>query len=223
MNWRPEDPEEAVSSVCSSLILVDGSRVVQFSHFSVKEYLTSERLANTKDLSQYHITPHPAHAVLAQASLGVLLALDDNVNKETMKNYRLAIYAARYWVDHVRSEDSSMGVNDAMKCLFDATKPHFAIDFPYREIMFMAHSTTPEAVPLYYATLFGFRDIVEHLIVTCPQDINAPGGRHQTSLHAAVVKGNAEITRLLVENGADVNALNHRKSSPLQREGVMRR
>jgi len=115
-----------------------------------------------------------------------------------------------------------MGVNDAMKCLFDATKRHFAawvwiydIDFPYREIMFMPHPTTPEAVPLYYATLFGFRDIVEHLIVTCPQDINATGGRHQTSLHAAVVKGNAEITRLLVENGADVNALNHRKSSPL--------
>ncbi|KAH9178051.1 hypothetical protein EDB89DRAFT_2239757, partial [Lactarius sanguifluus] len=46
--WRWEDQEQAVLSACSSLIAVVGgnnSRVVQFSHFSVKEYLTSDRLA----------------------------------------------------------------------------------------------------------------------------------------------------------------------------------
>jgi ankyrin repeat protein len=225
VNWRPEDPEEAVLSACSSLITivnVDGSRVVQFSHFSVKEYLTSERLANATHLSQFHILPHSAHTILAQASLGALLALDDKVNKEMMKKYQLAIYAARYWVDHARFEDVSLGVNDAMKRLFDATKPHFAawvwiydIDFPSREIMFTAHPTTPEAIPLYYATLCGFGDIVKHLIVTCPQDINARGGLHTTPLYAAVVKGNVDIMTLFAENGADVNALNPRKESPL--------
>jgi hypothetical protein len=49
-NWRWEDHEEAVLSTCSSLIAVvsDGdSRVVQFSHFSVKEFLTSNRLASS--------------------------------------------------------------------------------------------------------------------------------------------------------------------------------
>ena len=225
VNWRPEDPEEAVSSVCSSLVTIanaGGLRVVQFSHFSVKEYLTSERLANAKYFSQYHILPHSAHTVLAQASLGVLLALDDKVNKEMMMNYRFAIYAAQYWVDHTRFEDVSMGVNGAIKGLFDATKPHFAawvwiydIDFPYRGIMFTSHPTTPETVPLYYATLCGFRDIVEHLIITCPQDIDARGGLHWTPLHAAVVKGNMDITTLLVENGADANTLNYRRRSPL--------
>ena len=231
VNWRPEDPEEAVSSVCSSLITIvneDGSRVVQFSHFSVKEYLSSERLANTKHLSQYHILPHSAHTILAQASLGVLLALDDKVNKEMMKNYRFAIYAARYWVEHARFGDVSMGVNDAMKRLFDPTKPHFAawvwiydIDFPSREIMFTAHPTTPETVPLYYATLCGLRNIIEHLIITCPRDINARGGLHWTPLHAAVVQGNVDITMLLVEKGADVNALSYRRRSPLH-EASMR-
>lgn len=47
-SWRSRDAEEAVLSACSGLITVaniDGSRVVQFSHFSVKEFLTSERLA----------------------------------------------------------------------------------------------------------------------------------------------------------------------------------
>ena len=47
-DWRWEDQEEAVMSACSSLVIIikDGdSRIVQFSHFSVKEYLTSDRLA----------------------------------------------------------------------------------------------------------------------------------------------------------------------------------
>ena len=47
-DWRWDDEEQALLTSCSSLIttLETGySRVVQFSHFSVKEYLTSERLA----------------------------------------------------------------------------------------------------------------------------------------------------------------------------------
>jgi hypothetical protein len=47
-DWRPDDPFEAVLSTCStllSLVNVDDSAVIQFSHFSVKEYLTSPRFA----------------------------------------------------------------------------------------------------------------------------------------------------------------------------------
>src|SRR5712671_4563678 len=58
-SWRWEDQEEAVMSACSSLVIIvkDGkSRIVQFSHFSVKEYLTSERLAESiRDVSRYQI------------------------------------------------------------------------------------------------------------------------------------------------------------------------
>src|SRR5882762_989673 len=85
-NWRWEDHHHAVLSTCSSLIMIvdkRGSQVVQFSHFSVKEYLTSDRLANaSRDVSCYHILPESAHTILAQACLGVLLRLDDHVDKE---------------------------------------------------------------------------------------------------------------------------------------------
>jgi len=80
-SWRPTDAEEAVLSACSTLIdiiEVDGSRVVQFAHFSVKEFLTSNRLStSTERLSYYHIHSATAHAVLAHASLSILLQLDD--------------------------------------------------------------------------------------------------------------------------------------------------
>ena len=65
-SWRWEDQEEAVMSACSSLVIVvkdEDSRIVQFSHFSVKEYLTSERLAkSSQDVSRYHIPLERAHS-----------------------------------------------------------------------------------------------------------------------------------------------------------------
>jgi len=164
-NWRPENSEEEVLSVCSSLITIvdmDGSRVVRFSHFSVKEYLTSERLANAGNgLSQYHIHSHSAHMILAKASLSALLVLDAEVNKDRMKNFPLAIYAAQYWVDHARLHNVSSRIRDAMEHLFDPGKPHFAawvwihdVDHPFREMMFEACPSPPTAVPLYYATMW---------------------------------------------------------------------
>jgi hypothetical protein len=74
-DWRPAYAEETIMSVCSSLIaIVDrgGHQVVQFSHFSVKEYLASERLAAAEErLSYFHILPEPAHTILAHAGLSV--------------------------------------------------------------------------------------------------------------------------------------------------------
>src|SRR5712691_5712974 len=49
-DWRWADQHQAVLSTCSSLITIvddEDSRVVQFSHFSVREYLTSDRLAQS--------------------------------------------------------------------------------------------------------------------------------------------------------------------------------
>jgi ankyrin repeat protein len=226
MDYRVENPEDEVLSICSSLITIvdiEGSRVVRFSHFSVKEYLTSQRLADSgKGISEYHVVSHSAHTVLTQASLSVLLALDDQVNKDSMKNYPLAVYAARYWVDHAQVNNISSGVKDAMERLFNPGEPHFAtwvwihdIDYSFRETMFTEHPSSPTATPLYYATLCGFRDLVEHLIITRPGDINARGGCHDTPLQAAVIKGYVDIIRLLLEHGADMATLNDEDFGPL--------
>ncbi|KAH9031126.1 hypothetical protein EDB85DRAFT_1830526, partial [Lactarius pseudohatsudake] len=102
--WRWEDHEQAVLSTCSSLITVvpvpdEESPVVQFSHFSVKEFLMSDRLAmSTGDISQYHISLGDSHTVLAQASLGFLLRDPDVTNGADRAP--LAGYAAEHWVAH---------------------------------------------------------------------------------------------------------------------------
>jgi hypothetical protein len=128
-DWRPVDANEAVLSACSSLIsVVDiaGSQIVQFSHFSVKEFLTSERLAKSETpLSCYHILPEPAHTILAHASLSVLLQLDDKIDRNAIRHFPLALYAAQYWIDHAQFGHMSSQARDMMERLFDPLRPHF--------------------------------------------------------------------------------------------------
>ena len=69
-DWRLEDPVEAVLSTCTTLLsLVDvyGIPVIQFSHFSVKEFLTSSRIAGKRDAisDRYHVSMTRAHTVVA--------------------------------------------------------------------------------------------------------------------------------------------------------------
>jgi len=226
VDWHLDDAQEAVLSTCSSLISVvnvNGSPLVQFSHFSVKEFLTSDRLAkSTNGLSRFHVMPSSAHAILAQASLSVLLHLGNHVDKDCIKKFPLAQYAAQYWVNHGRFEDVSSKIQDAMECLFDVDKPSFAtwiwiydIDYPFRQHMFEDYPPRPEAGASYYATLCGFRNLVEHLIAKYPGDINSRGGRHGSAVNAALVKRNTEITLLLLSLGADVNILDVNGCTPL--------
>jgi hypothetical protein len=215
LDWRWEDQEEAVMSSCSSLVIIvkDGdSRIVQFSHFSVKEFLTANRLAEpTRDVSRYHIRLDAAHTILAQACLGVLLRLDDHVDRDKIKNFPLARYAARYWPPHARFGNASSCIKDGTECLFDADKPHFATwlwiyneDWPYRSMSTTCPSK-PEAVPLYYAAMLGFHDLAEHLIAEHPEHVNAKGGSEVILMHVAARYGHADILSLLLDHGADVD------------------
>jgi hypothetical protein len=129
-DWRLEDPVEAVLSTCSTLLTlvnVDGSPVIQFSHFSVKEFLTSARFAEKRnDISdRYHVSMTPAHTLVAQASLGILLYLDQNVSRDSLTEFPFAKYAAEHWFEHARFEGVPPDAVERMEPLFDLRKHHF--------------------------------------------------------------------------------------------------
>ena len=194
-DWRREDQEYAVLSTCSSLITLvhEGrARVVQFSHFSVKEFLTSDRLAvAAKDISFHHIALAPAHTILAQACLGVLLR-PDTTSETFVQRFPLANYAVQYWVDHAQFDNVSSHIKDGIESLFDPGKPHFSRWILISDDMDGAYSwpdrTRPEkleAVSLYHAAFCGFPGVIEKLVREHPEHVNSRGGKCGTALHAA--------------------------------------
>ena len=213
-NWRWTDHHRAVLSTCSSLITIaddGGSQVVQFSHFSVKEFLTSDRLAHSsRDVSLYHISLEPAHTILAQACLGVLLHLDNGVDRRNSSGIPLVKYTARHLFDHAGFEDVASHMRVAMEYFFDADKPHWAAWTRIQEIdvsweRFSLNRRAKGAFPLYYASLGGFYDLARYLVGKNPEHINAKGGRMVTSLMAALYEKHFQIAELLHQHGADVN------------------
>ena len=219
-DWRWEDQEQAVLSTCSSLITVvdeDGDQVIQFSHFSVKEFLTSPRLAVASvDVSRFHILLKPAHTVLAKACLGTLLRLDDHVDKYNDEDrFPLVRYAAEHWTNHAQFEDVSSQLREGMEILFDPDQPYFSvwiqiydIDVEHPDSAFWnftvvaGHETAPD--PLYYAALIGLHDVAEHLIDNHSEQVNARGGYYVSPLGVALGMGHFEMAELLYQRGADV-------------------
>ena len=210
-SWRWEDQERALLTSCSSLIaIVDtyDSRVVQFSHFSVKEYLTSERLATSQDVSRYHITFKTAHTILAQACMSVLLQMDDHDERDDIEKAPLAIYAAEYWVRHAQFEDITSRIQ-GMEDLFDMDKPYFAawrglhdIDmYPDESVFNHFRIGIPgSGTPLYYAALCGFANIVDQLIAKHPQYVDTIGGYYRTPAVAALAGRHFELAQVLHHN-----------------------
>ena len=204
----------------------DGSRFVQFSHFSVKEFLTAARLAtSSEDTSRYHILLEPAHTILAQACLSVLLRVGDRVEQSGGNNSPLAKYAAQHWVAHAQDEKVSSCLRKAMEILFDLDKPYFAAWFKSHDIDTNSPSDsifyqfTPlsksNATPLYYAALCGFQDLVEHLTVNDPKQVNVTGGYYLTPLVAALAAGHFQTAKFLGDNGAQPDVRGYEEMTPL--------
>ena len=255
---RPNDPEHELLRACSSLIsIVDSgsygsrnvrdyrvSRVVQFSHFSVKEFLTSGRLSTSSEaISCYHIVPEAAHTTFARASLGVLLCLDDLVDRRSARHIPLPLaeYAAKHWASHAIVNNVLSRVMDTTKILFDLDKPHFAawirirdqhqdqhirssdsdvsnpiLGFGYSDMPSFYSDECPDMPnPVYYSALCGLYDLVEHLIHKHPHQVNGIDGEHGTPLAAALHGRHFRVAELLLQHGADVDIQGTEEQTPL--------
>ena len=231
--WRWEDQEQALLTSCSSLIVIvdtGGSRVVQFSHFSVKEFLTSDRLTtSSQDVSRYHIDFGPAHRILAHACLSILLRLDQLIEDSSVEALSLlASYAAEYWVRHAQFEDVVSRIK-GMEDLFDPDKPYFAawcklydIDSnpSHPSIFYYFADEKSDARTLYYAALCGFTDLVEWLIAKHPQHVDAIGGYYMTPAVAALAGRHFQLARVLHRAGSSVDPRGFIENSPLHSAAI---
>jgi ankyrin repeat protein len=215
-----DERADVLSTRLGSISVVDehGGQVVQFSHFSVKEFLTSSRIGGSSaDVSRFHIFLEPAHTILAKACLGVLMRLGELVDEDNVEDkFPLARYAAEHWVDHARFENVWSHIREGIEDLIDRDKPYLSAWLQVHDIdaysgdfiPFFADSTYKDsntATPLYYAALCGFHDLAEQIIIKHPQQVNSTGGYYVSPLGAALSRGHLKIAQLLYERGADVD------------------
>ncbi|KAH9966341.1 hypothetical protein BGW80DRAFT_734307 [Lactifluus volemus] len=215
-DWRPEDAACAVLSTCSSMISVikaDDHRVVQFSHFSVKEFLTSTRIARGR-LPRFYVPLEMSHTTVVQACLFILLQIDNHIAENRVEKFPLARYAARHWVDHAKfgTVSSHRQVGEDMRQLFNPDKPHFAV---WTRIYDLDSPSYGRGGPLYYSALCGFHEIADWLVITCSQDVNARAGSEETPLMVASKMGFLQVVQLLLKHGANPNITTAYGHTPL--------
>ena len=230
--WRPENPEEAVFSTCSTFITIiddddEGSKIVQFSHFSVKEFLTSDRLqmSTIGSINNYYIPLEPAHAILARACVTVLLQLDEKEDEEHFRALPLASYATTNWVRHAQFEDVASQIQDSLAYLFNPQKPHFRPRIllqGVKHLNVMGPGDKPDEVtPLCFVAVCGFSGLARHLIMMHALDVNAKSAPLDISpLHGSSAFGHVDSARILLDHGANVNAHSDEGATPLHLASV---
>jgi hypothetical protein len=123
---RYPDPRDILTR-CSSLVSVTGvleGSILRLAHFSVKEYLISDRILNGK-APMYAVIEYDAHELVAQTCLAYLLQFEtvDGQDDSTTHTYPLLFYAAQHWLHHVRHRGSGNFSADLQELIMKLFRP----------------------------------------------------------------------------------------------------
>jgi hypothetical protein len=207
------------SDINSEIDNTKASRSIQvrLAHFSVQEYLLSNRCA-----LRPHFQAQTCHMVMAEGCLRYLLCLSEKApqTKEIVDQHPLARYAAEYWWQHAQKIDGTLGCavldlasrlltngNAALLLWVQLCNIDRYLEAAYRIFTRVNLSVTVNKVapPLYYAALIGMSDVVRE-VLQLTNDVNAQGGRCGNALQAASYGGHEKVVRMLLDTGADVMA-----------------
>lgn len=230
-NDRLYNPRE-VLRICQSLISLSrenlticGERkdceVVRFAHFSVKEYLLSDRISKGS-AGAFSLSAKSSHMQIAECCLSILLQNNEKRDfPPEPEDLPLLRYSAEFWFKHVqkcgRDADHKEPLAGRMTSLFGGSSITFKNWLSIYDINFRRGARNCNAFrlgsgpsPLYYSALLGFveptRDLLSSESSAGRTDVEAFGGKYGTPLVAASTCGSEEIVTLLLDRGADVNA-----------------
>ena len=204
--WHPE-----------FLLETAAARILRLSHFSVKEYLSSQRI-RTGRASGYSVDAELARRSIAMTCLVYLMRFNtDRLDEKRIKGEKaaaLTLYAARHWISHFpqQSRDTPQPLQDLAQEFFHIPRRANFLNW-IRMYDFDGYShdvdwhreanTIPD--PLYYSCMAGFVD-VSRWLVTEGANVNAQGGYYGNALQAACYGGHESIVRLLLDRGAVINS-----------------
>ncbi|KAG0634235.1 hypothetical protein HOY80DRAFT_1099822 [Tuber brumale] len=207
---------ESLRRICPSLISFEDarndkshpaeSRRLRLAHFSVKEYLISDRAAKGPT-AYYHISEDQANLLMGHACLSRILrhSAPGTTHGETVEKTSFLYHSARYWFVYIRSiEDTAPAPlsNAALKVL---ELGNIWLDVYNPDIFGGRSPVYPTAI--YYSSFL-------NLVTACKLlakreedtvDVNAQGGLYGNALQAARARGHESVAQLLLSHGADLD------------------
>ncbi|KAF2738596.1 hypothetical protein EJ04DRAFT_41219, partial [Polyplosphaeria fusca] len=180
-----------ILKICPSLVTIatendSGWRapreVVALAHYSVKEYLISERIWKGK-AAVYGMRDNVCHEAIATGCLGYLLQLQQSkLEPDFLNSFKLARYSAEFWASHVQKGGDAMK-ETSQKAMQLCSRENYAYanwirlynpDRPWEEPKLKTASIEIPN-PLYYAALLNLRNVVK-MLLDKGADVNAQGG-----------------------------------------------
>ncbi|KAF9735101.1 hypothetical protein PMIN04_006527 [Paraphaeosphaeria minitans] len=212
-----EDPLE-VLNICSSLVTltlveeessvnlqVTTKRIVALAHYSVQEYLLSDRIKQGL-AKQYCMEEVECQTSIMKGCLQYLTQLQQPLSEEILQASALARYVAKFWSQHLRKTgDELEGLSRLAMDLLSVEQPAYLAwiqvnnpDWPGDEPV-LEKGLESVAAPLYYAALLGLGTIVK-MLLNHGVDVNAEGGEFGNALQAASFEGHENVVRILLDD-----------------------
>ncbi|KAG9526562.1 Pfs, NACHT and ankyrin domain protein, partial [Aureobasidium melanogenum] len=188
---------------------------IRLAHYSVKEYLTSDRRQGGGFCLQLGRATSATY--IGSVMLTYLLHLQTNMPKQAViLEYPLAMYCASHWMEFARvanAEDNRLRTLIEGLLLVPERCHHWLSLFcPDKRGHRYPKPPTQLPQPLYYASLGGLEYMVARLLES-GADINSEGDEYDNALQAAAANGLENMVNLLIQKGADVNAYRGRAST----------
>jgi hypothetical protein len=206
-----EDPLE-VLNICSSLITFNDThendenkavkrQVVELAHYSVKEYLVSDRISAGR-AARYSMRDNVCHDTITASCLSYLLQFQEpQLRSDTLQSYHLAFYSATFWPRHAKkASERTKETNEAIMRITCKKGPAYLKWIPLYDHRFYELSKKNIGEireQLYHATLFGLRDVLELLLDRGDAHNNSTCNGH--ALYAASWGSHKEVVKLLLD------------------------
>ena len=181
---------------------------VRLAHFSVKEYLESERISGTS-ASFFRLESGACHKFLAQSCLTYFMSYSKSGEKTSPKldldRFHLLNYAAdkRHEHSRLRSDDDVSREVSLLECE-DARLDWLQIDRLQRDGLGLSVQDSRCMPSICYAVFLRLSRVVKELLAA-GQDANAVGPHRAPLLVVAARHEDQTTVELLLAHGADVN------------------
>jgi hypothetical protein len=181
-------------------------RSIAFAHSSVKDYFLSP---------QFHqefgtiicLTKEISRKFLAQTCVRYLLIFADAqhlMTKDTLSDYPISLYAAKYWFHHLQScddRDQEALLPSTMCLLEDGSSQQAALSRLHNFNQYWTQSwDEPISPAVCMCAEMGYTEGVRSLLIKHNASVNLVGKYGQTALHLASSNGHPHIARLLIEH-----------------------